>query len=189
MKNLIKNKVRHWYIPLILGILFIGLGVLVLFTPISTFLTIAVFLSLTFLISGVVEVVYSITSRKTLGNWGWSLAGGIMTLLLGVLLTARPDLSALFLSFLVGFWLLFRSVMYAVIAIELKDSGMKNWGWIMVFGILGALISFILLWNPLLAGMTFVIWLGFGLISLGIINIITSFSIRKFKKVVDGLNE
>jgi uncharacterized membrane protein HdeD (DUF308 family) len=142
-----------------------------------------------FLISGVVEIIYSISSRKTLRNWGWSFAGGIMTFLLGILLTARPDFTALLLALFIGFWLLFRSIMYSVTAFEIKDSGIKNWGWILALGILGIIISFILLWNPLLAGMSFVIWLGFGLLFLGIINIIISLSIRKFKKATEEFND
>lgn len=182
MKDFVENKLKYWYAPLILGILFIGLGILVLATPVATFLTIAVLFSIGFVISGIVEIVYSISNRRNLSNWGWYFAGGIMTFILGVLLSARPDFSALLLSLYIGFWLLFRSIMYISTSVELKDTGSKNWGWILAFGILGVIFSFILLWNPVIAGIGFVFWIGFGLLLLGIINIILSFSIRRFRK-------
>lgn len=182
MANLITDKLKYWYAPLILGLVFIALGILVLFTPLETFLTIAFLFSIGFVVSGIVEIVYSISNRKYLGNWGWYLAGGILTLMMGLLLTSRPDLTALLLSLYIGFWLLFRSILYTSTAFELRDSGVKNWGWILVFGALGILFSFILLWNPAIAGIGIVFWIAFGLITLGIINFVLSLSLRKLKE-------
>ena len=182
MNDFIETELKYWYAPLILGILFIGLGVLVFATPEATFLTIAVLFSIGFVVSGIVEVMFSLSNRRTLKNWGWHLVGGIITLILGVLLSLKPDFSALVLSLYIGFWLLFRSIVYASSAFELKSIGFKNWGWMLTFGIIGIVFSFILLWNPLLIGIGFVFWIGYGLIILGIINIILGFSIRRFKK-------
>lgn len=182
MKSYVENKLKYWYVPLILGIVFIGLGLWVFATPIATLLGIAIFFSIGFVFSGVFEIFYSISNRKEMRNWGWHLAGGAMTLLLGLLLFGRPDLTALVLSISIGFWLLFRSVMYTASSFELKEIGMRNWGWLLILGILGIIFSFILLFNPLLLGLTLVFWIGFGLIVTGIINIVIAFSVRKIKK-------
>ncbi|WP_134091379.1 HdeD family acid-resistance protein [Olivibacter sp. XZL3] len=182
MKSSIDKNVKYWYIPLILGILFLGLGFFAIATPVNTFLTVAFMFSVGFIVSGTVEMAYSLSNRKTLRNWGWYFAGGIITFLLGLLLSIRLDLSAILLSLYIGFWLLFRSIMYVMTSVELRDNGSKSWGWIFVMGVLGTIFSFILLWNPLITGVGFVFWIGFGLIALGIINIILGFSLRKLIK-------
>ncbi|MDF0717697.1 DUF308 domain-containing protein [Muricauda sp. 334s03] len=193
MNDFIETELKYWYVPLILGILFIGLGILVFATPEATFLTIAVLFSIGFVVSGIVEVMFSLSNRGILKNWGWHLVGGIITLILGILLSLKPDFSALVLSLYIGFWLLFRSIVYTSSAFELKSVGIKNWGWMFAFGIIGIIFSFILLWNPLLIGIGFVFWIGYGLIILGIINIILGFSIRRFKKdaeeFIDGMED
>ncbi len=189
MKNYVENRLKHWYLPLVLGIVFIALGVWAFTTPITAFLAIIVFFSFGFIFSGIIEIIYSLSNRKTLKSWGWYLAGGIMTLLMGLLLAGSPDLTALLISFFIGFWLLFRSIMYTVSAFELKSLGVSNWGWTLVFGLLGIIFSFVLLWNPLILGLGLAIWIGFGLIVLGIINILLSFSLRKVKKFVSKIND
>lgn len=182
MKDVIENTLKYWYIPLILGLIFIGLGAWVFATPVGSFLTLAILFSLGFIVTGALETFYAVSNRKDLRNWGWYLIGGIFGLIIGIHLVSRPGLSALILSFYIGFWMLFRSVMTISTSIDLKDSGEKKWGWILVLGISGIIFSLLLLWNPVLTGITVVLWTGFGFITLGLFHIILSFRIRKFKK-------
>lgn len=182
IKNKIANKLKNWYLPLITGILFIGMGIWVISTPISSFVALAWIFSLGFILSGIADIVYSLSNRKQLNSWGWYLALGIFTFLLGFHLLARPGLTALILCYYIGFWLFFRSVMHIASSIEIKDDGYKNWGWILTFGILGMIFSFLLLWNPTLAGVFTSYWLGFGLISFGILQIFLSMGLRRIKR-------
>lgn len=189
MKELLETRLKHWYLPLILGIISIILGIVVFRTPMATFLTIAVFFSFGFMISGIVEAVYAFINRKELDIWGWYLALGILTFIVGLQLIMRPDLSVMLLTLYIGFWLLFRSIMYISSAIDLKRLHSSNWGWVLAFGILGVIFSFLLLWNPIATSITVSIWIGFGLISLGILQLILAISMRKIKKKVKEYEE
>ena len=111
-------------------------------------------------------------------NWGWVLAGGIIDLLLGIWLISSPLLSITVLPFVVGFMLMFRSMMAMGFAFDLKDFPDSGWGWLLALGILGLLFSFVLLWNPLFAGLTIVIWTGCAFITIGIFRIILSFKLK-----------
>jgi uncharacterized membrane protein HdeD (DUF308 family) len=79
-----KNATKHWYLSLILGILFIGVGIWVFMTPVSSYLTLSILFSVTIFVSGIFEIVYSISNRKEMDNWGWVLTGGIIDLLFGL---------------------------------------------------------------------------------------------------------
>lgn len=179
MENFIKNRLKYWYIPLILGILFIVLGIRTFAAPIGTLLTLAVLFSIGFIITGVLEIIYSTSNRKDLKNWGWYLTGGILSTLIGIHLLIRPELTALLLSFYIGFWVLFRSISQISTSIELKNDGEKNWGWVLTFGILGILFSLVLLWNPLITGLAVSFWIGLAFITVGLLHIILSFSLYK----------
>jgi len=182
MENFIKkaeNVIKHWYLSLILGILFIGVGIWVLKTPLASYLTLSILFSVTIFISGIFEIIYSVSNRKVMDNWGWVLAGGIIDLLLGLWLMASPALSIAVLPFVVGFMLMYRSMIAMGFAFDLKDFSKSGWGWLLVLSILGLLFSFVLLWHPLFAGLTIVIWTGCAFITLGVYRIILSFKLKQ----------
>lgn len=189
IKNKFEKRLKNWYLLLITGILFIGMGIWVMATPIGAFLTLAWLFSFGFILSGITDITYSITNRNSIKSWGWYLVLGILTLLLGIHLILRPGLTALILCYYIGFWLLFRSIMHIGNAIELKDQEVKNWGWVLILGILGIVFSLILLWNPTLTSIATSFWLGFGFIALGFLQIVLGFGLRKIKKKVDSFKK
>jgi uncharacterized membrane protein HdeD (DUF308 family) len=173
-----KNVTKHWYLSVILGLLFICVGILVLRTPLESYLTLSILFSVTLFISGISEIIYSVTNRKELSNWGWVLAGGIIDLLLGIWLISSPLLSISILPFVVGFMLMFHSMMAIGFAFDIRGFADSKWGWLLTLAILGLLFSFILIWNPFFAGLTIVIWTGCAFIAIGIFRIILAFKLK-----------
>lgn len=177
------NTVKNWYIPLIVGILFIGAGMYTFASPVASYLALSLLFSVSFLISGLFEVIFSIANRKTMDNWGWTLIFGLVTFFFGLSMTMQPEFSMLTLAIFVGFTLLFRSIAAISFAIEIKNYGVSQWGLLLILGIIGAILSFILLVNPVFAGATIVTWTGITLIVVGIFNIFLSLRLRKVKHV------
>ncbi len=171
----------YWYLPLLLGILFIALGIWVLFTPLESFLALAIFFAVTFLISGILEIVYAISNRRSLNKWGWSLAVGIVDLIIGIILVSTPAISMVVLPLYVGFGVLFRATLAIGWAFELKRREVPNWGWFLAVGLLGVLFALVMLWNPLFGGLTIVIYTGVALISIGVFQVFLSLRLKKYK--------
>lgn len=189
MKSSIERRLRHWYLLLITGVIFTILSIWVFFTPIASFLALAWVISIGFVIGGISEIAYSISNRKQLRNWGWYLAGGIITLILGLHLSLRPGLTALILCYYIAFWLLFRSILEITNSFELKRYRVENWGWVLAFGILGAIISLILLWNPVITSVAVIYWLGIGLLIFGLLQIVLAFGLRKIRNKIEDIRE
>jgi uncharacterized membrane protein HdeD (DUF308 family) len=185
----IKDTIKHWYLPLILGILFIIVGVWAIVTPVSTYLSLAILFSVTFFVAGFLEIIYSISYRKQLDGWGWSLASGILSLIIGVLLIIYPQVSIITLPLFVGFVVLFHSSMAIAWSIELKKYKVSNWGWLLFAGILGVIFSFILLMNPLIAGLTVAVFTGISFITIGIFHIHFSIELKKLKNTFKNLKD
>ena len=183
-----KNVTKHWYLSLILGILFICVGIWVFMTPVSSYITLSILFSVTIFVSGIFEILYSISNRKEMDNWGWVLTGGIIDLLFGLWLMASPLLSIAILPFIVGFILMFRSMIAIGFAFDLKVFAHSGWGWLLTLGILGLFFSFVLLWNPVFAGLTVVIWTGCAFITLGVYRIILSFKLKHLHKLSKKLS-
>lgn len=175
----IKNSVKHWYIPLMVGLLFVILSFIVFTSPLSSLLALSIFFALSFLFGGLSEVFFSISNRNTLPNWGWSLAFGILTTIIGFSLVVHPGLSISVLAFYIGFLLLFRSIASISFALDIKKYGSRNWVSLLVVGILGAMASFFLIWNPLFAGIGVTILIAISLLFAGLFSIFLAFQLRK----------
>lgn len=173
---------RHWWVGLLSGILFLIVGVWVMLTPLESFLVLATLFAVMFLINGVIEIVTAILERKVAHAWGWRLAGGIFDLVIGIILVANPMLNFAVLPFIVGFGVLFRSVMAIGDSIKMRGYAIGSWGWLLALGIIGLLFSFILLRNPILAGMTVVVWTSLAFSTIGVFSIWFAFALRALGK-------
>lgn len=185
----IRTAVKQWYLPLIVGILLVILGFYVLATPLTSYLALSFVFSISFLFSGLMEIIFALNNKNEIEGWGWYLAGGILNTLFGLLLLSNPAISLATLPFVIGFFVMFKSVQYLSFALDLKQYGIKNWVWILVFSILGMIFSFILLWNPVFAGLTIVIWTGIAIISAGLASCILSFQLKKLKNISERTPE
>ncbi|SMO60471.1 Uncharacterized membrane protein HdeD, DUF308 family [Saccharicrinis carchari] len=176
------EAVKLWYVPLLVGLFFVGLGIVAFTWPLGSYAVLAMVFSFSFLLSGISEIIFSVANKNNMENWGWYLAFGIITFILGFLLLADPGASMTVLAFYIGFTILFRSISSISFAMDVKRHGSRQWGWLLVLGILGALFSIILLVNPLLAGMTVTFWIGFMLLFSGLFSIYFSFQLKKLHR-------
>ncbi|WP_313384926.1 HdeD family acid-resistance protein [Chishuiella sp.] len=185
----IKNSIKYWWISLIIGLLFIGLGIYCFAFPDTSYIILSTFFAISFLFSGVSEIIFSISNKDEIDSWGWTLAYGILTTVVGFMLVVNPILSLQVFAFYVGFLFLFRSISGISYAFDLKNYGVKDWGISLFLAILGLIFSFILLSSPQLAGLTAVAWVGLAIISSGFFAIFIAFQLKKLKDLPKHASE
>lgn len=178
----IRKSIKYWYVPLLVGIFFVVVSVVVFFSPKSSLLALSLLFSLSFLFGGLSEVIFSMVNKDQLDNWGWSLAFGIITFIVGVLFLINPSISLTVLAFYIGFVILFRSISTIGFAIDVKKYGSKSWSTLLVLGIIGAIVSFILIWKPVFAGLGVVVLIALSFLFAGLFNIVFSLQLRKLRK-------
>jgi uncharacterized membrane protein HdeD (DUF308 family) len=81
----------------------------------------------------------------------------------------------------VGFWLLFRGINVIGTALELKKSGVLDWGWFLLFGTALIYTASTMILLPIIGHFTVLILTGFGLFVLGVSNIVLAMKLRKIK--------
>ena len=185
----IRRSVKHWKIPLILGILFILCGIGVIMSPQDSYLTLSILFSLSFLVSGIIETFFALQNTKNLNGWGWYLVSGLISLIMGIFLLMYPALSMSILPLVVGFTLLFRSFELLGFAFEEKEAGVLNWGNLAIVSVLSIILSFILIANPVFTGISLVVFTGLSFISTGISSVILSFNLKKLKGSAQKLSD
>lgn len=183
-----RKTIKHWYIPLIIGVLLIILGIYVFTTPMETYMTLTIIFSVSFVASGLLDIIFSIQNNKILKGWGWYLVGGILSLAMGIYLVVYPAISMVVLPFVVGFTLLFRSFQLLGFAFDLKESKVLNWGNLAILSIVGVIFSFLLLSNPVFTGISIVALTALSFIFVGISSIVLSFNLKKMKNIPEKIS-
>jgi uncharacterized membrane protein HdeD (DUF308 family) len=145
----VENAIKHWWISLVLGVLFILVGICVLATPLASYTILSMLFSITFFINGILEIFFAIANKDHLDGWGWQFTGGIIDLLLGALLMSIPGISMLVLPFFIGFGLMFRSMIIMGLSFDLRTYHVPGWSWLLGLSLLALLFSFLLIWKPL----------------------------------------
>jgi len=150
------------------------LAYLIFQSPGDALLTYALYIGIGFLLTGLFEIFGGIASKSVNDNWGWTVFGGVIDIILGYVLLAHPALTAEMIPMMVGFWAMFYGFFLVVDSFATKG----NFALKFFSGILLVIFSNVLMFNPLAAGLSITIWIALMLVVAGIYNIILSFQIK-----------
>ena len=181
-----KGKSKYWWLSLLIGILALTMGIWTLITPDTTLVALTYVFIATFFICGIMDIVYSISIMKISNSWGWPLAGGIIDILLGILLITLPlPMITTMLVILVGFWILFRSILTLIQSIELQKNEIRGWGWLLALSIMGILFSVFYMLSPVFNGIFVVMLVSVAFLTYGIFRICYAFKLRSLNKFIN----
>ncbi|MCL1673015.1 hypothetical protein CMU54_16785 [Elizabethkingia anophelis] len=175
------NILKHWYFPLITGIIFTILGFYIFTIPIQNYILLAIFFSMSFLILGLSDIVFAVQNSNSLNGWGWYLVSGILSLVIGMHLSIDDSISISALIYIVSFTLMFRSFLTLGFSIDLSEMDINNWEPLAFLSIAGVIPTFILIANPLLSGSFLVNLTAISFILCGISTIYLAFRLKKIK--------
>lgn len=175
---------KNWWLVLLKGVILILLAFLVFSNPMGTLLGLSLFLGIGILITGVIIVIIALAAKNEMENWGWKLAEGILDIVFGFMLMANPEITAVVIPFMIGFWAIFYGILITIGAFSLKKLDWK----LLIFGILTILLGNVIMFNPIFMGITLSIWIGITLLVAGIYNVVYSLDIKKIKNVVKEIN-
>ena len=95
---------------------------------------------------------------------------------------SNPGFTIVLLPIYVGFGLMFRSIHGMTSSFELKSYKAKGWWQLLILGILGFIFSIVMIFNPVVGGITIIYWTAGALLALGGFGIYYAFVLRKLKK-------
>lgn len=165
-----------------MGLFFVIVSIIAFASPISSLLALSIFFALSFLFGGLSEIIFALANRNQMENWGWSLAFGLITFIVGLSLTFHPTLSLSVLAIYIGFGVLFRSGAAISFALDMKEYGSKSWIVLLVLGVLTTFFSFFLIWNPIFTGLSIIILIALSFLFAGLFSIYFSLQLRKLNK-------
>lgn len=114
---------RGWsgfFLHLLSGVLSVVIGMLFVRAPVDALLALTLLLTCFLLVGGVFKIVSALNYR--FGAWVWSLAGGVVDVVLGVMIWQEWPASALWvIGLFVGINLVFRGVNWIALGMGLRS--------------------------------------------------------------------
>jgi uncharacterized membrane protein HdeD (DUF308 family) len=152
------------------GILLIVTGVLAILMPGVAALATALTLAWLLIFAGIVELVHAIQTRQRSG-FGWKLASGIVTLLLGLAILLFPLAGIASLALMIGAFIFVGGIFRLMLAFRLRPQ--KGWGWVLFDALLSIVIGGLIAWGWPASSIAFIgLLTGFWLLFTGIWRII-----------------
>jgi uncharacterized membrane protein HdeD (DUF308 family) len=120
------HTIRHWkgsddkWLLFAEAAISIVLGVLLIRNPEVTLVYVSLMLAFWFIYSGVAKVGLAIQVRKEIEGEGWLIAGGAISIILGIVLLSRPGMAISGLMGMLAFFAILMGILMLVIAFKIK---------------------------------------------------------------------
>jgi uncharacterized membrane protein HdeD (DUF308 family) len=169
----VDRSIRHWWVLLVRGILFIAVGIYMLASPATSFVVLGFLFGLVIFLAGLVELLH-VTRDKHPTNRGWHLALGIIDLILGVVFMAHIATSVAILRIIVGLWFVFRGISL------FRFSRVIRHKWVMQLGgVLTAIFGLLIIFNAAFGSLTVIVFMAMAFIIAGLFNAALGFSMKQ----------
>lgn len=184
-KNYKGGITRLWWIPLITGILSIALGIWCFCSPEESLEVMAYVFAGCICAAGILNIAFGIINSAPHSNWGWSLALGLLEIIVGVWLFMLPG--AILVStfiFTIGIYLIFVTI-NAICEACVMASFSNAWlAWIMCFLLATLVFAVIFLAGPVAGGVAVWFYIGISLITFGIYRLILAAKLKKINNTI-----
>jgi uncharacterized membrane protein HdeD (DUF308 family) len=107
---------------LLLGLIDLAAGIVALAWPSPTALVLVVVVAIWAFVAGFLELFAAFRSGETAGTRALFIVGGLVSIAFGVVLAARPDIGAVTLALLFGFYSLIFGVSEIMLGIDARKS-------------------------------------------------------------------
>ena len=175
-------KPSYWWVPLLFGVVFVLIGYWILRSPEESFEKITKFIGIIILVSGTIQLIFTLMHRRGIPGWGFQLAGDLFDLAVGIALVINPSLLLKVITLFVGIWLIANSISIFMKAAEARKDQHPYWKWEFALGLFLMVLAGIFLWHPMLLGISIAVWTALAFIILGIFRIVLTFRLRRLRK-------
>ncbi len=172
---------RNWGMVLFRGVLALIFGILTLTNPLLSLGTLMLFFGAFAIADGLFTIVAALANRRSEPHWGALLAGGVLSIILGILVFAYPGMTAIVLLYLIAAWAIIAGIAEIVSGIRLRKVITGEWALILA-GVVSLLFGFFLLSRPGAGAVALALWIGLCAIAIGIVQIVLAFKLRSWTK-------
>jgi uncharacterized membrane protein HdeD (DUF308 family) len=179
-RDAVRGLTSSWWLFLIIGILWILFGMFVLSYNVGSLLALAAFAGVTFLATGVTQVL----TAGRVQEWRWLyLVGGVLSILAGIMALVWPGRTLLVLAGILAWFLVFKGIVDIVGALSVH--GRPYWWLGLILGVLELLLGIWAAGYPGRSLFVFVNLVGVYAIFYGFTELFAAFDLRGLGQRLD----
>jgi uncharacterized membrane protein HdeD (DUF308 family) len=171
---------KNWWALALRGVAAVLFGLLTLFVPGITLVTLVLLFGAYVLADGVFNVIAFF--REAAHHWAL-LVEGVIGIIAGILTFSWPAITAIVLLYLIAFWAIFTGVFEIVAGIRVRKAIANEW-LLLLMGVLSLLFGVAILFAPGVGALAIVLWIGAYALIFGIILLVLAFRLRSHRHLV-----
>ena len=118
-----RNREDDWWIPLLLGLVSLGAGIVTLIHPALTALVLVLLIGANALVAGTLDIIAAIRLRRTMRNEWLLVLNGIASVVFGMLVFLFPQAGVLAVVWLISLYALVTGVLLLALGFRMRASG------------------------------------------------------------------
>jgi uncharacterized membrane protein HdeD (DUF308 family) len=170
---------QNWWALALRAFFAIVFGLIALFLPGATILSLVLLFSAYMLVDGVLGIVAAVRAARANQRWGLLILEAIANILTGIIAFLWPGLTAVAFVLLLAVWSLVTGILMVVAAFKLNPDYGR--GWLIFSGVISVLFGIALAVAPLIGAVVLTWWLGAYAVAFGIALLILAFKLRGHK--------
>ena len=171
---MLETLTANWWALALRGLVAVLFGLLTLFLPGITLVTLVLLFGVYALVDGVFNVIAFF--RVASHHWAMLIEGAV-GIFAGAITFAWPAITALVLLFLIAFWAILTGIFEVVAGIRLRKTIANEW-LLLLMGFLSLAFGLLILFAPVTGALAIVLWMGAYALVFGIFLLALAFRLR-----------
>ena len=166
----------------ITGAALVALGIICIAKPIATVISLAWVLGIVTLASGISTFLNWINLRRDFPQSGSIFLSSMMQIILGIIFLRHDLALASVLPLTFAFFLIIEGINLAIRSFDYRKVGFRLWWMNLLMGVAAAVLGFLSLKTPGVAGATLSSFVGIGFIIVGVVYFVALFAVNRFER-------
>jgi uncharacterized membrane protein HdeD (DUF308 family) len=174
--DLVAVLARNWWAIAIRGVLGILFGLVALFLPGATMLSLVLVFAAYAFVDGVFGIIAAVRAARQHERWGLLVLEGLVNIATAAIAVLWPGITVVAFVLLVAVWALVSGglMLWAAFRLEFVDGR----GWLVFGGLVSVLYGILLIVAPMIGALVLTWWLGAYAIMFGVSLLVLGFRLR-----------
>src|ERR1700733_4157796 len=167
---------RNWWAIGIRGVLGIVFGLIALFLPGATMLSLVIVFAAYAFVDGVFGIVSAVRAARQHERWGLLVLEGLVSIAAAAIAVLWPGITVVAFVYLIAFWAILTGILELVAAYRLEL--IHGRGWLIFAGIVSVLYGILLIVAPMAGAVVLTWWIGAYALVFGVCLVVLAFKLR-----------
>lgn len=167
---------RNWWAIGLRGVIGILFGLVALFLPGATMLSLVLVFAVYAFVDGLFGIVSAVRAAREGERWGYLVLEGLVSIAAAAIAVFWPGITVVAFVFLIAFWAILTGIFELTAAYRLEF--IDGRGWLIFGGIVSVLYGALLIVAPMIGAVVLTWWLGAYALVFGVCLVVLAFKLR-----------